>query len=309
MQGAGAKVGGMLRSGLLLSLAVHLGVLAWLMIGSLPPRVDPPRALEVTLVDPPEAALPRSKRGGAGSRIDFSRGNHVGKAMLSEEPGPLLGSSRDGFATAQMMGIEEESRLYPFFSAIWKRIDGVTRYPQEFVHERLEGEVLVHFEVSREGRFTGRFFEVRAQEEALRLYSMVLILHALRTPLSQKLWADRDRITLVARFHYSLFGPGEDPAVRIEDPQYFKNLLSIERRARAEPVINDVIRDLMRKNPVPVYPISGGIFVDLGRVYSMLTNEELSVDPKGAVQSHSARRIEAWMEKWRAILQSGMVGS
>jgi hypothetical protein len=206
-----------------------------------------------------------------GSAITASpHGNSGATGGTPSGGGGAGGPREDGFEVANAMGIEEESRLYPFFSALWKKIDASTGYPEDFVHERITGYVTAQVVVDRRGVFTGRLVRSQSDRKLLEAYALAVLFHALSEPLPEKLWSGREQVILVARFDFHTFTWGEVPPARAQ--KELKNVLEFERFGYTDPKLNQEIERIVTHYLPPIIPVPGGFVIDFIRAYEMIQN-------------------------------------
>lgn len=206
----------------------------------------------------------------------------------------------DGYATANQMDMEKEGKLYPFFEAIWKRVDGKLSYPQDFIDQNLSGQVTVQLEIDRTGVFTKRPPSVQGPEPMLNAFVLMTLLHALAEPLPipKKHNLKEDRILLVFNMTFKLIQVGQAP----EGPEYthFKNLLAFRRDALAKPIFNDTINRIFTRYVPPIIPIPGGFFIDFPRAYLFVDN---LIHPKADEEDLRRQRLEMSKERIERLIQ------
>jgi hypothetical protein len=206
----------------------------------------------------------------------------------------------EGFSLAESMSAEKEADLYPFFRELWQRIDASTGYPPDFVNRRVTGSVDVQLEIRDDGVFTGRFVRAESEEPLLQAYVMAVLAHALREPL--RLRADREKLVIVTRFDFKVFGIGEAP--RKSDPDQFRNLLYFSRSAYADPKLKEEIERILTKYVPPIIPIPGGFYIDFIQAYRMVRDWG-----KPDAREMRDARIELMRERWQGAVRKAQEGS
>jgi hypothetical protein len=287
------------RSDLAKSLALHaaLAAVAWVSLRAahelapaLAAPVKPPISVTLRGGSPSSgpSAAPSAHARGRGSKrpdrgeqglrlgLDFDLGRKSakrgkGKGGTGEAEGRGRGS-RDGYDTADAMTYADETRLYPFFRALWRRIDSSTGYPSDLVQERITGYVSVQLHVDRRGAFAGEIVSVRSDQPILEAYVLGILFHALREPLPSNLWAkgQPNGVILVTRFRFSTFSHGSNPSLELEPS--LKNVLAFQRDRYVDPKLNQVVNRVLTRWMPPILPIPGGVFVDFFRLYQFVQN-------------------------------------
>lgn len=204
---------------------------------------------------------------------------------------------RDGYEVSNAMGIVEESRLYPFFSALWKKIDASADYPPDFVRERLTGYVTAQLVVDRKGVFTGSINRVYSDQPLLETYILAVLFHALSEPLPRGLWTDREQVILVSRFDFHTFSWGQVPPARRQKET--KNVLEFERYGYVEPKVNQVIEKFVTHYMPPIIPLPGAFYIDFIRTYEFLHNIN---NQKMGEDDLRLERIELKREQWESLI-------
>jgi hypothetical protein len=241
---------------------------------------------------PPEGAL------NLGLAPRGSKGSHDSQGTEETvEENFRRGGHKDGYDVANGMDLNREGELYPFFGEIWKRVNAVTPYPHDFVQQRVKGQVTVQGIVSRKGVFSSTVVKVNGEEPLLNTYVLAALVHALRKPLPEHLWSDKDQMVLVFQFDFSLFGPGSVP--KKEDQQHFKNVLYFQRDSYVDPKVNQVINKIFTRYIPPVIIFPGGAYVDFYRAYQMIHNIG-TPDPDDLRQ----KRIEIQKEQWDQLIKN-----
>jgi hypothetical protein len=209
----------------------------------------------------------------------------------------------DGYDVANAMGLEEEGKLYPFFHAIWKKVDSATGYPDDFVRERIKGFVTAQVVVNRQGVFTGKIVEINSDQPFLETYVMAILFHALSEPLPPETWSHRDEMILVLSFDFHVFSYGESPPPRMEEK--IKNVLSFSRYGYDDPKLNHVVEKILTHYMPPIIPIPGGFFIDFFHAYQFvqnLRNHRMEEDDL------RLQRIELRQDQWRSVVRKAPDG-
>jgi hypothetical protein len=180
--------------------------------------------------------------------------------------------SSDGFEAANSIDLKQDSNLYPFFKALWKKVDASVIYPSDFVKERITGLVDIQLVVDRTGRFKGRFINIESNNSLLKAYVLVVLMHALKEGLPKHLWANREDIIVVTRFEFNVFSVGESP--QSDHPHHFKNMLYFSRFSYVDPKLKEQIETIFTRYFPPIIPIPGGFVIDFIRAYQMIKNYE-----------------------------------
>ena len=177
--------------------------------------------------------------------------------------------SRAAAYEAESMGFSQTLEYAPFIENIWKRIEGNLTFPEDFVKQRISGSVSVQFEVSPSGQFTGKFYGVRSDDPILTTYAMVVLIHALRDPLPEKIRLQRnDPFVLSATFNFETYSYAGEPPLRNVKYQV-KNYLSFLRQAYVMPIALEELERFRTKYIPPIIPIPGGFYVDFVQAYKM----------------------------------------
>lgn len=217
----------------------------------------------------------------------------------SSSGGGGQGGPADGYEVANSMGIEEESKLYPFFSALWRRIDTATGYPEDFVKERITGYVTAQLVIDRRGVFTGRIARVDSDQPLLETYVLAVLFHALSEPLPRELWSDREQVILVSRFEFHTFTYGHIPPPRVQ--KELKNVLEFERNGYNDPKVNEAIEKFLTHYMPPIIPVPGGFIIDFFRAYQFIQN--LRDAGKMGAEDLRLERIDLNREQWEGLIR------
>jgi len=236
---------------------------------------------------------------------DESNSRQASPANISE--GGVFGGSLDGYDgydVANGIGIEREGELYPFFDALWRKVNATTAYPDEFIQQRVKGKVTAQIVVDHRGVFTGEVKAVHGSEPMLNTFVLATLIHALREPLLRNTWMDlnepgaSDRMLLVFQFDFELFGPGGAP--KKAEFAHFKNVLSFRKDSYVEPALNQAINRIFTRYLPPIIPIPGGFFIDFIRAYKFFENmASPTPDPDELRRS----RLELKKEQWESVIQ------
>ena len=260
-----------MKKRLLDSILIHVTLILALLQWQNPEWLKPAREIkpiEFTRLDPPQLLKAQS---GRPDRLSIKSLGLQGRPMSGSGPAHAgREATPDGFEIANGMDVAKESKLYPFFKALWSKINASTAYPSDFVKQRITGSVTVQLMVDRKGVFTGRFLRSEADDLYLKTYILVTLAHALKTPLPRKLWTDQDRMVLVTQFDFSVFTVGH--VLRSQEREHDKNLFFFTREAYANPKLNDVIEKLYSRYLPPIIPVPGGAFIDFVHAYEMVQN-------------------------------------
>jgi hypothetical protein len=202
------------------------------------------------------------------------------------------------------MGMEEESRLYPYFHAIWRRIDAATGYPDDFVKERITGYVTVQVGVDERGVFTGRLHELHSDQPMLETYALGVLFHALSEPLPRNLWRERaGEMIVVARFDFRTFTHGQVPPPR--EKIALKNVFEFPRHGYAEPLLKEKIEKWVTTYFPPIVPVPGGAYIDFVRLYQMVQNWRAR--HRLGAEELRAQRIQLKQEQWKSFIRKNRV--
>lgn len=247
------------------------------------------------------------------AKINFGLAPHLfygtgtqGKSR-SSDPGSGRGRGRgsgDGYDIANGMGLEQEGKLYPFFDALWRRVDAVTTYPNDFVQQRIKGQVVVQMVVDRRGVFTGQIRAVNGSEPMLNAFVLATLVHALRNPLPENSWMQGDEpqasnsMLLVFQFDFDLFGPGGHP--KPNKLSHLKNILGFRRDAYVDPALNQAIEKLFSRYIPAIIPIPGGFFIDFIRLYQFVKNIAAPTPDEDEMRM---KRLEIKKEEWESLIQ------
>ncbi len=210
--------------------------------------------------------------------------------------------SPDGYDFANGLGVEQDGKAYPFFDALWRRVNAATLYPQDFVKQRIQGSVTVQLAVDRKGVFTGEIQSVRGPEPFLNTFVVATLVHSLREPLPEKLWfhldqGKNDSLLLVFQFEFNLFGPGGSP--KTEEYRHFKNILNFRRDSYTDPKLNQVIEKFFARYVPPVIILPGFFYIDFPRAYQFLNNQMTRPPDEDDLRS---QRLEMNKEKWGSFI-------
>jgi hypothetical protein len=190
-----------------------------------------------------------------------------------------MGNPTDGDEIANSMDLHQETQIYPFIDALWKKIDRATSYPQDFVNQDIHGKTTVQLVVDRRGKFTGEIRSIRGEDPSINTLVVATLVHALREPLNKNEASGRDsdgintktgNVTLICHFDFNLIGVGQLP--RSVEMPHFKNTLSFRRDARTNPIINRKIEKFLTEYIPPVILIPGGFYIDFPRAYQYIKN-------------------------------------
>ncbi|MGK5089446.1 hypothetical protein WDW86_17995 [Bdellovibrionota bacterium FG-2] len=163
----------MSRTSFSLSLFIHLLMLGSLFCyTSLKPK-DSQRSVETFIVETGTAdhTGPHNQKTQKVTHARASRRTHIAKKSIRfgdgdfkkiEKPGRGGEARQDGYDIARSLKWSEENRSYPFFQALWKRIDSSTNYPIDLAKRRITGSVEVQFTVNRQGEFTREFLSAES---------------------------------------------------------------------------------------------------------------------------------------------------
>lgn len=239
---------------------------------------------------PQESNKPELNLGLSGSSSSASRSGGVNGAPGS--PG-----SKDGYDVANEMGMERESVLYPFFDAVWARVNSATIYPEDFVQQRIEGKVTAQIVVDKRGVFTGEIRKINGDQPMLNAFVLATLIHALHEPLATQSWSQDERTLLVLQFEFHLFGPGGIP--KKEEYAHLKNVLGFRRDAYVDPALNQAIEKILTRYVPPIIPIPGGVYIDFPRAYQYFKNLGTPDDDE-----LRARRLELQKEEMDRLIET-----
>jgi hypothetical protein len=300
---------------LLVSITIHLLVLGGVLFtpSGQPPRVETPPKLLIELGEGTATPSPKGKTGksGKGLSLRFEKLNLGVKISPARPMGQISqkgetqtasedwghGYGRgDGFDQAGKTDLKTEGELLPFFTALRRRIDGNLTYPSDFSKQRIQGTVRVQLEVNDKGQFIGSFKRVDSENTFLKTYVLTILLHALREPLPQTLWSKKGNQLLVVDFDFNLYTKNEVPTEN-DFPQ-FKNLLTLQRWAYAEPIVEEKMNYALNRYMPPVIPIPGGFVIDFYRAYQMI--ERIG---KPDPDQMRGQRLQDQNDQWKAVIR------
>lgn len=248
---------------------------------------------------------------GSENRSENAYGSSNGRA------GGGRGGREDGYDFAAKMNAVQEGKLYPFFEAIWRRIDANLTYPSDFVAQRITGDVTVQLDVDRRGVFAGHIPTVRGSDPLLNTFVLATLIQSLRSPLRENYWMKEDAdlpetdlyprakvkaedraFLLVFHFKFTLYTSGRTPE-KVE-VAHFKNLLEFRRDVYAEPVANQLYDQIFTRYIPPILPFPGGVILDVPRAIRFFKN--LS-KPEPDQYKLRDQRIEIQSEVWDSIIR------
>jgi hypothetical protein len=240
--------------------------------------------------------------------LDFSRNVHKAAPSDSTEgssPETTVGGGHaglpDGYDTANSMDIKKEAELYPFFRALWRKVDSQLGYPNDFVKERISGYVTAQLVVDRGGVFKGEILGVASDQPYLEAYVLAILFHSLKEPLPRNLWSDREQMILVMHFDFKTFTYGELPP----EPKQInlKNVLTFNRGGYTDSRLNEAIQKFMTHYFPPIIPLPGAFYIDFIRAYQLVQNfkNRHKMDEEGL----RAERISLSREEWQNVIRSG----
>jgi hypothetical protein len=213
-----------------------------------------------------------AKRGGKKSlpRDWTWRGSSSGGSIAGGSGGSAgaasFGKGNEVFSFAAGMGIKEEAKFYPWAEKIYKRVDGYIGYPADFVEENISGNVTLHFKVDERGRFLGKFLEVEGDEDLLKVYTMAMIVLALRDPIFPP--SEKKEIPVAVNVQYRLLLPDEFTGRKANF--HFKNGFQFDRVGHTDAKAIKQARRLMDKYIPPIIPVPGGFFIDFVALYKKI---------------------------------------
>lgn len=207
-------------------------------------------------------ALPRgwTWKGGAAD------GPLGGSGSRSSGAGTSFGKGHEVFSFAAGMGLKEEAKFYPWAEKIYQKVDSYIGYPADFVEENISGQVTLHFKVDERGRFLGKFLEVEGDEDLLKVYTMAMIVLALREPLFPP--AEKKEIPVAVNVHYRLLLPDEFTGRK--ENYHFKNGFQFDRVGHTDAKAVKQARRLIDKYVPPIIPVPGGFFIDFVGLYKKI---------------------------------------
>jgi hypothetical protein len=273
--------------GIFLSVALHV-LLAVAFFFGLPqsPKNPEPMVIEfaevpaLTKTENPKLDKHVSKQGSQrptlkdllpAKKFKVGRGEVVDKdAIGADVKDPTFAEwSRAAVSEAETIGFADSLEMYPFVEEIWKRIESKLTYPNDFVSQRIGGELSIQFEVSPTGEFTGQFYGVRSDEPILTTYAMVVVIHALSKPLPEKIQLKRKKpIVFAAQFRFETYSYSSEPPKRQGNP-HFKNYLSFLRQSYVLPQALEELERFRNKYIPPIIPVPGGFLIDFVAAYKM----------------------------------------
>ena len=226
-------------------------------------------------------------RGATGANSDRSVGRDQGAT-----------GEQDGYDTANSMDLKKEGELYPFFRALWKKVDASLGYPDDFVKERLSGHVTAQVVLDRGGVFHGEILGVASDQPYLEAYVLAILFHALHDPLPQNLWSDREQMILVMRFDFRTFSYGEIPP----EPKLvnLKNVLAFNRGGYTESRLSQAIDKFMTHYFPPIIPIPGAFYIDFIRAYQMVQNYRSRF--KMGEDDLRGERLQLSRREWESVI-------
>ena len=298
---------------LIASFLIHLMLFAALLVPALDlttPQSKPPELVSVDIVETQHARAKNTEAPQEHSAPDKGGSPTLNLSDLGAKRRsggtPMDNRAEDGFATAQKMDMNSESTLYPFIDAIWRKINGSTGYPADFVKERISGEVNIQFVVDRHGVFTGEIPQVDSDSDFLKTYVCAILVRALKAPLPASSAGMSDqmsiKMTLVAHFEFTIFGVGHSPLVA--DKTHVKNILYFKKSSYADPKLNELIEKFFTRYVPPIIPFPGGAYIDFVRAYEFVQKWG-KPDP----DDRRPTRILLQKEEWERLIRESAGGS
>lgn len=164
------------------------------------------------------------------------------------------------------MSAEAEAKFYPWAEKIYKRVDGYIGYPPDFVEENIAGNVTLHFMVDERGRFRGKFLEVEGDQDLLKIYTMAMVVMALRDPIFPP--SEEREIPVAVNVQFRLLLPDEFSGRKANF--HFKNGFQFDRVAHTDTKAVKKMRRFIDKYIPPVIPVPGGLFIDFVALYKKI---------------------------------------
>jgi hypothetical protein len=204
-------------------------------------------------------------------------------------------SGKDGFAVARQMGLKEDALSYRFFKALWGRIHRNLKFPEDLIRTRVEGVVTYEAELTPDGRATGNFRILQADQPLLKALVLITLMEALKEPLELKsdhlpgeLIPKSGTVWVNTRFEFKVHLDGLTRDIERTAPLRFKNQLEFYRSGQAV----SKLLELYSKIP-PIIPIPGGMMLDVIGLIRWIDSLG-KPDP----ELLRARRIEIQREEW-----------
>lgn len=242
--------------------------------------------------------------------IDFTQHTKTEKSGVDKSPDSSQGmETGDAFGIANTMSFQQEGKTYPFFNALWKKVDSSIPYPNELVDQDIKGRVTIQLSVDRRGVFTGNIHSINGAEPTVNAYAAAGLIHALRTALPDSLWMKEEylkkaslrsagSIQLVFHFDFDIFTHGQLPEP--ETQPNFKNILSFRKLAYRDPKLKIALDKIIKKYVPPVIILPGFFYIDFIRTYQMV-NDIITNPP--STDELTSRRLESMKEKWFNLIQ------
>ncbi len=217
----------------------------------------------------------------------------------SQQTGQFTESS-DGFAAAHQIAVNEEVKIYPFFKALWHKIDAVLVYPDNLAQQHIEGEVSLQLNINRQGLIKSPPKSVRSEDPFLETLALATVFLALKAPLAPNAWRQDsaeevfpENFPVVFHFTFKTFGPGSRGDR--SPPDHFKNILRFRRDTFVDPVLNQVLVHFFSRTLPPILPIPGGVYVDFPRAVAFVQGKlKPARDEKQLLRESITQQNNVW---------------
>lgn len=177
------------------------------------------------------------------------------------------GSTGDSLLEGKWEGdLVENLKNSPFIAAEWNRLNHSLIYPHDFIEQNIEGAVTVKLIVDRQGRLKD-LVSVETPQILLELYITSFIYQVLQAPLPERAWSNSDENPLVLHFDFRISVNEYQAGSGIH---YVQRSLVFERFSYYDGKINRAISQALEKYKVFAFPIPGGFYIDIVRLYKVI---------------------------------------
>lgn len=234
-----------------------------------------------------------------GKKEHLESQSHISTTLVEPNDGDEYNrySKKGAYGFSRNMKLEEMSVLTSYFSEIWKKVNFATDYPENFIRQRIVGEVHVHLNLNEKGIFVGDFLSIESSEPLLETYVVSLLLYALKDPLRKSLWLKKKKnIPSVFSFYFNTMELKSNQK-EIRRGFHIKNIFVFRRKEYMSPkILLDVARFLNKYIP-PIIPLPGGFYIDFVRAYTFIRDFKDLKKPVNWKEQKRARKLKLLRNK------------